>query len=212
MCPQQQQAWRMCVVMLLNSRRTKTAAVHAAVSNSQTYWPSTSTVRDGGDGRIYGRPISREFTYRQPPNVGNFTYEKFDLKLYLQEVKTRPRTLNFGGESWESPPVACRSEIIRTDKSRHTHRNVTRHTWWRTTHLSNVRRIVGHLFRNVCRILSTWYHTISINSATMFPFWIVRKMCDSPISYYIVTLYVHLAKILWLSRNLPFRAQVNLGL
>ena len=108
MCPQQQQAWRMCVVTLLNSRHTKTAAVHAAVSNSQTYWPST-TVRDGGDGHIYGRPISREFTSRQPPNVGNFTY---DLKLYLQEVKTRPRTLNFGGESWESPPVACRSEII----------------------------------------------------------------------------------------------------
>lgn len=54
-----------------------------------------------------------------------------------------------------------------------THRNETRHTWWRTTHLSNVRHIVGHLFRNVWRILSTWYDTISINSATMFPFWIV---------------------------------------
>ena len=51
---------------------------------------------------------------------------------------------------------------------------------------------VCHLFRNVCRILSTWYHTISINSATMFPFWIVRKsnvMCEGRISHYLCTSY-----------------------
>ena len=83
-----------------------------------------------------------------------------------------------------------------TDKKRHTHTEMRWDTPDEEQHtcpmFDTLMANVSHLFRNVCQILSTWYHTISINSATMFPFWIVRKsnvICDGRISHYLCTSY-----------------------
>ena len=37
-------------------------------------------------------------------------------------------------------------------------------------------------------------------------------MAELAITYVLVTLYIHFAKVLWLSRNLPFRAEVKFGI
>ena len=64
--------------------------------------------------------------------------------------------------------------LSRTDKSRHTHTEMRHDTLDRERHTCPMFNIlmanIGHLFRNVCWLLSTWYHTISINSGHNVPF------------------------------------------
>ena len=81
------------------------------------------------------------------------------------------------------------SLVCGMDKKRHTHTEMRWDTCDEEQHtcprFDTLMANVSHLFRNMCQILSTWYHTISINSATMFPFWIVT----AEFSYTVHTLH-----------------------
>jgi len=99
--------------------------------------------------------------------------------------------------SWQSGQLLFWVRLsFGIDKKRHTHTEMRWDTHDEEQHtcpmFDTLMANISHLFRNVCWILSTWYHTILINSATMFPFWIVRKsnvMCDGRISHYLCTSY-----------------------